>query len=93
MGGLALLLANSTQADAFRCTDELVSEGRSALKRAKVTYHSRFEGWMAAVDDHLAFLWRSAWGVACERQQQSNADDPLYHDLLRILRHVQVGRL
>ncbi|ORY89684.1 RNA dependent RNA polymerase-domain-containing protein [Leucosporidium creatinivorum] len=73
--------------------DELVAEGRSALKRAKVTYHSRFEGWIATVDDHIASLWRSAWETACERQQQSEGDDPLYADLLRILRHVQVSRL
>lgn len=93
MGDYELSSHGGLPAEPRCCADELVSEGRSALKRAKITYHSRFEGWMATVDDHLASLWRSSWEVACERQHQSNGDDPLYLDLVRMLRHIQVSRL
>lgn len=92
MGELQFCSVVSLQTEPLHCPDELVSEGRSALKRAKVTYHSRFEGWIATVDDHLASLWRFAWELACERQQQANGDDPLYLVFLRILRHAQVSR-
>lgn len=70
-------------------TDELVNEGRSALKKAKGIYNQRAAGWTAIVDEHLASLWRSSWQTAYNQNERSGGIDPLFADLSRILSHVK----
>ncbi|GJN91292.1 hypothetical protein Rhopal_004311-T1 [Rhodotorula paludigena] len=70
--------------------DELVKEGRSALKEAKRQHIAWAEVRRFAIDEDVAHEWRTAWlaGLA-EREKSSSAPSGYFEDLCLILDHVR----